>query len=618
MKRSVTIASALLLSAIFTGGAIAQSVNNTKDGWFPRAKYGLMDTYTWGGLPGDGGYNETIDSNQNCPTSLDALVNGFDPVKYAEDLSAFGFEYVEFSAWHCNMNLLYPSPVMDKWRGKGHAATRDLIRELINALTAKGIKLILYVHTSDGHDMSVADQQATGWSDTANPAKWARFQSEIFEEFCSRYGTGIAGFWHDGWWSHHNPNIDKWVDPAPIGAIIHKYNPAAVVISNGPPNAGCEYGSEEFPTDFSSDIRVATTWMNVNPLYVISSGWWSQQNHTTNVMRYTAESIVRYTIFQGGCSKAGGTVLACGSYWKGGWEGGIKPALTKAGAYLRLYGESLKNTYPSTSYILSNQAVYAAMPNGMVALRSPDNKYEYIHVLKPPAGATLDLPLPSDGKKFGSATMFVSGRSATLVQNATGVHITVPEAWDTLNTVIKLTVDPASVVTTVNLATNAAVTASSTVESFGWGTAKVVDGQQASVAGSMGWSSGDSLTANHTEWITVDLGKSSTIGMMNYYLRDNVGTGFPVDFTIQVSTDNTSWTTVVTKTGYAQPATSVQRFVINPTKARYVKITGTSLRPIPTDLNQYRMQFTEIEIYGSDKVALAPPAFSRSNTESDK
>ncbi|MCX6877747.1 MAG: hypothetical protein NTW21_28640 [Verrucomicrobia bacterium] len=71
-------------------------------------------------------------------------------------------------------------------------------------------------------------------------------------------------------------------------------------------------------------------------------------------------------------------------------------------------------------------------------INSVANGFEYLHVLNPPTGTTLHLPVPADAKKFPSATMLVSGRAATLVQDATGMHIKIPEAWDPLNTVIKL------------------------------------------------------------------------------------------------------------------------------------------------------------------------------------
>lgn len=151
-----------------------------------------------------------------------------------------------------------------------------------------------------------------------------------------------------------------------------------------------------------------------------------------------------------------------------------------------------------------------------------------------------------------------------------------------------------------NLARAAAVSATSTVENASWGFTKVNDGQRNSVSGSYGWTSNDSLTINHTESITLDLGASLTIGRVDLYPRNdsgNVGQNFPIDFTIQTSPDNATWTTRVVRTGYAQPGNAVQTFTFSAASARYVKIQGTNLRPNPGDANRYRMAFAEIELY---------------------
>lgn len=147
-----------------------------------------------------------------------------------------------------------------------------------------------------------------------------------------------------------------------------------------------------------------------------------------------------------------------------------------------------------------------------------------------------------------------------------------------------------------DLALNKAVTASSSQESAGWGCGNTVDGKRKAA----GWTSTGELAANHTEWIKLDLGENRDISQVDIYPRcdtGNVGQGFPVDFTIQTSSDNLNWNTVVSKAGYALPEDEVQRFAFNSQNARYVKIEGTSLRPNPNDNNYYRMQFYEIEAY---------------------
>jgi hypothetical protein len=151
-----------------------------------------------------------------------------------------------------------------------------------------------------------------------------------------------------------------------------------------------------------------------------------------------------------------------------------------------------------------------------------------------------------------------------------------------------------------NLARAAVPTASSSYTSSAWGLAKMVDGRVSSDAYSSGWSSANSVGSNHTEWLKFDLGGAKPINQVDLYPRTdgaNLGYGFPVNFTIDVSTDNTTWTTVVSRTGYALP-TGVQKFNFGFQNARYVRVAGSSLRRNPNDGNLYRMQLAEARIYG--------------------
>jgi hypothetical protein len=164
---------------------------------------------------------------------------------------------------------------------------------------------------------------------------------------------------------------------------------------------------------------------------------------------------------------------------------------------------------------------------------------------------------------------------------------------------------------TRNLAKGKTVTASSSYETGGWGRAYVTDGGNFSQSGvSMGWSSDGTLGANHTEWLAIDLGASYAIDRIVLYPRvatggtgtcpstiadDSLaGAGFPSDFSIDLSTDNSTWTTVASRTAYPAPYIVAQRFGISPGTARYVRITGTQLRPVS---GEYRMQFAEVAVY---------------------
>lgn len=156
-----------------------------------------------------------------------------------------------------------------------------------------------------------------------------------------------------------------------------------------------------------------------------------------------------------------------------------------------------------------------------------------------------------------------------------------------------------------NLAYGANVEASSSLEDSRWGTAHLTDGNPFSADGTWGWSSDASDTADDSQSVTLDLGRVATVSSVvldpRAYDGRDVGGGFPADFTVETSRDGKTWTTVVEETGFAQPTGREQpSFSIDPRRARYVRVTGTSLtlaKNNDTDVQEYRMQFAEIEVY---------------------
>ncbi|WP_371619890.1 discoidin domain-containing protein [Streptomyces sp. NBC_00454] len=126
----------------------------------------------------------------------------------------------------------------------------------------------------------------------------------------------------------------------------------------------------------------------------------------------------------------------------------------------------------------------------------------------------------------------------------------------------------------------AAVTASSSYENDGWSKNALTDGRRSLPTGTNGWSSIDNLSVDHTESVTAGLGAARRISRLDLFGRAdgaNTGLGFPVDFTVQVSSDNATWTTVADKHDYPRPGAGAQTFPFTPTTARYVKVTGTKL-----------------------------------------
>jgi len=147
----------------------------------------------------------------------------------------------------------------------------------------------------------------------------------------------------------------------------------------------------------------------------------------------------------------------------------------------------------------------------------------------------------------------------------------------------------------VNLAQGCAATSSSQHDTLG--PALLVDGVTAGGDGQF-FSSVLDNGAQHTEWVKIDLGTAKTINQVWLYPRAT-RENFPVDFTIEVSADDSAYTIVKTVTGYATPASvTPQKFDFTATQARYVKINVTKL---PGGWNgwmtAYILQLAEVEIY---------------------
>ncbi|MFD1543756.1 glycoside hydrolase domain-containing protein, partial [Nonomuraea guangzhouensis] len=162
-----------------------------------------------------------------------------------------------------------------------------------------------------------------------------------------------------------------------------------------------------------------------------------------------------------------------------------------------------------------------------------------------------------------------------------------------------------------NMADGRPVTTSSTYSADGWHPMAAVDGIQSSTPGSMGWTSAAGTSADRTEWIIVDLQSKRSLSRVDLFPRSdgaNAGMGFPVDFTVQVSPDGNSWSTVASRTNYPRPGAGAQTLSFPTVEARYVKVAGTKLSSDP--FGAFHMQLAEIEAHSGTLAAEHPVSAS--------
>jgi aryl-phospho-beta-D-glucosidase BglC (GH1 family) len=109
-------------------------------------------------------------------------------------------------------------------------------------------------------------------------------------------------------------------------------------------------------------------------------------------------------------------------------------------------------------------------------------------------------------------------------------------------------------------------TASSTAA--GTTTAGGIDG-----AGSTNWASGQAQAGG--EWYRIDMGSAQTVAMVTVQTPSGSTMDYPRGYTLEVSTNGTSWATVGTGIAYGWK----RPISITPTSARYIRITQTGVAP---------------------------------------
>ncbi len=120
-------------------------------------------------------------------------------------------------------------------------------------------------------------------------------------------------------------------------------------------------------------------------------------------------------------------------------------------------------------------------------------------------------------------------------------------------------------------------------------------------------------SAGKTGYVEIDLGRAVTINRVDMYTLGTVyekGDAFPKAFTIEVSTDGESWTTVITETDY-NASGKIPVFTFDSVEARYVRMNVTECAS-----GRNYFEIAEIEIYNDDgsipqpdESLLLPPTF---------
>jgi len=410
-------------------------------------KFGVFIHYGWGKTPDhDYGFPITQYPDGSYPHSVNEVADNFDVEQFANDMAQIGPEYVIFTAWHGGMYPLFPSKKMDEWLGEGHRSQRDLIGEVLDALIARDIQVILYTQPVEAHNFSPEEQAAVGFlGHTKYSLTLNDFINDVHAEMIDRYGEKISGFWFDS--GGRRPATDK----ARLRNTVLSRLPDATLISINKANKVTDFGMAEIrepAVNFRNkegfknlSKKDVTTWPGLSKSvgFVNDAYWWSKPGKS----RYTADTMYKYTVLQAATNTEGGGVAWAIGPFPGDnmWNPGIMSSMTELGNKIDAVAESIKNTHTSTSWPSGHGTRINELDWG-VATQSTDGKQEYLHVLIPPKGKLLTISAPADGKTFTSAINLRTGNVIALSQKSNQLSLTLNKAdsWHAIDTVIRLAV----------------------------------------------------------------------------------------------------------------------------------------------------------------------------------
>jgi len=204
--------------------------------WFEQSRLGVFIHWGVYSVMGDG---EWVMNNQNMGLEEYGLLPkffnpvDFDAQAWANLFKASGAKYITFTSRHHDGFSIWDSKVSDYNIVKATPFKRDIVKELVEACRAEGIKVMFYYSLLDWKRDDYLPYGRTGRGiagrDTtkANWDGYIQFMKDQLTELLTNYGR-IDGIWFDGHWD--KKDADWRYDE--IYGLIHQLQPHCLVGNN--------------------------------------------------------------------------------------------------------------------------------------------------------------------------------------------------------------------------------------------------------------------------------------------------------------------------------------------------------------------------------------------------
>jgi len=216
----------LLWAALLASAAMLNGQDRAA--WMQQAQWGVMNHYL-------ADWQARVHGLTLSVEQWNTLVDGFDVETLARQLQSVGARYYQITIGQNSGYYLSPNATYDQIVGiqPSKCSRRDLVADLYEALSKRGIKLLVYLPSGAPGQDQVADA-ALEWRNGPYPnrefqGKW----EQVIREWSVRWGKKVSGWWFDGCYfpnsmyrSPESPNFASFAAAARAG------NPDAAIAFN--------------------------------------------------------------------------------------------------------------------------------------------------------------------------------------------------------------------------------------------------------------------------------------------------------------------------------------------------------------------------------------------------
>jgi Alpha-L-fucosidase len=280
----------ILLAA--AGAATAQP----RAAWMQDARWGVMTHYL-------ADWQSRVHHLEMSVDQWNRMIDGFDADALARQLQSAGAKYYQISIGQNSGYYLSPNAAYDRLTGirPSKCSQRDLVADLADAMSKRGIRLLVYLPSGAPGGDKAADA-ALEWQNGPHPNReFQRKWEQVIREWSLRWGRKVTGWWFDGCYfpnsMYRSPDAPNF---ASFAAAARAGNPDAAVAFN----PGVIYrlvsitADEDFTAgeidkpDMVTIRRAADGRIDGTQLHMLS---FLGEKWGMGAPRFTAEEIVRYT-----------------------------------------------------------------------------------------------------------------------------------------------------------------------------------------------------------------------------------------------------------------------------------------------------------------------------------